>query len=189
MCSFSPCIEQVQRTCEKLQAHGFRDIQTTECLARAFDVRSVNMPLPELGFGIGKYPVSEDLGGSAYKPIIGELTNLNVHSPQSTNDAVRAECDDNNIDRDDAMDTADANDDNEDNDEREVSGTAKKLKTEHKTGAEGSARGKKAAKADKRRTAKGVVIEPSFSFKSGLAPITMPGHTGYLTFASLYPCQ
>ncbi|KAL4439439.1 hypothetical protein ABPG77_008768 [Micractinium sp. CCAP 211/92] len=37
-CSFSPCIEQVQRTCEALNAHGFRDIRTMEVLLRSHEV-------------------------------------------------------------------------------------------------------------------------------------------------------
>lgn len=49
MCSFSPCIEQVQRTCETLLDHGFEEICTLEVLQRVHDVRSVNMPLPDFG--------------------------------------------------------------------------------------------------------------------------------------------
>jgi tRNA (adenine57-N1/adenine58-N1)-methyltransferase len=37
-CSFSPCIEQVQRTCEDLRANGFTDIQTIEVLLRELEV-------------------------------------------------------------------------------------------------------------------------------------------------------
>lgn len=33
-CSFSPCIEQVQRTCEALVEHNFKDIKTVEILLR-----------------------------------------------------------------------------------------------------------------------------------------------------------
>ena len=40
VCSFSPCIEQVQRTCEALEAHGFGDTQTVELLGREYDVES-----------------------------------------------------------------------------------------------------------------------------------------------------
>ena len=38
LCSFSPCIEQVQRTCVELAAMGFEDIRTLETLMRPFDL-------------------------------------------------------------------------------------------------------------------------------------------------------
>lgn len=37
-CGFSPCIEQVQKTCEALNANGFRDFRTIEVLLREYDV-------------------------------------------------------------------------------------------------------------------------------------------------------
>lgn len=37
-CSFSPCIEQVQRTCEALDQTGFTDIVTLELLLRGYEV-------------------------------------------------------------------------------------------------------------------------------------------------------
>ncbi|GAU99407.1 hypothetical protein RvY_10417 [Ramazzottius varieornatus] len=41
--SFSPCIEQVQRTCKELKAHGFKDIVTLECLMRPLEVKTLTM--------------------------------------------------------------------------------------------------------------------------------------------------
>jgi precorrin-6B methylase 2 len=38
LCSFSPCIEQVQRVCEALVTLGFEEIRTFESLSRVFDV-------------------------------------------------------------------------------------------------------------------------------------------------------
>ena len=38
LCSFSPCVEQVQRTCVELQKFGFVDVKTVEMLGRGFDV-------------------------------------------------------------------------------------------------------------------------------------------------------
>uniref|UniRef100_A0A7N1A902 tRNA (adenine(58)-N(1))-methyltransferase n=1 Tax=Kalanchoe fedtschenkoi TaxID=63787 RepID=A0A7N1A902_KALFE len=42
LCSFSPCIEQVQRSCEVLRS-SFTDIRTFEILLRSYDVREVNI--------------------------------------------------------------------------------------------------------------------------------------------------
>ncbi|XP_041827687.1 tRNA (adenine(58)-N(1))-methyltransferase catalytic subunit TRMT61A [Melanotaenia boesemani] len=49
VCSFSPCIEQVQRTCEVLADQGFQEISTLEVLLRVHDVRTISLPLPDFG--------------------------------------------------------------------------------------------------------------------------------------------
>ena len=41
-CSFSPCIEQVQRTCAALAAGGFTAPRTMECLLRSYEVLSLS---------------------------------------------------------------------------------------------------------------------------------------------------
>lgn len=49
LCSFSPCIEQVQRTCEALTEQGFEEIRTLEVLLRVHNVRDVTLQLPDFG--------------------------------------------------------------------------------------------------------------------------------------------
>ncbi|CAI9265187.1 unnamed protein product [Lactuca saligna] len=43
LCSFSPCIEQVQRSSEALASNSFTDIRTFEVLLRTYEVREAKM--------------------------------------------------------------------------------------------------------------------------------------------------
>ncbi|EEF40932.1 tRNA (adenine(58)-N(1))-methyltransferase catalytic subunit TRMT61A [Ricinus communis] len=57
LCSFSPCIEQVQRSCETLRSN-FTDIRTFEVLLRTYEVREVKMDCGqgEEGISLGSPP-------------------------------------------------------------------------------------------------------------------------------------
>ncbi|XP_011502604.1 PREDICTED: tRNA (adenine(58)-N(1))-methyltransferase catalytic subunit TRMT61A [Ceratosolen solmsi marchali] len=50
LCSFSPCIEQVQRTCAKLSSMGFISIETYECLQRELTVQQKNLSVLNLAY-------------------------------------------------------------------------------------------------------------------------------------------
>lgn len=47
-CSFSPCIEQVQKTCCTLREKGFTDVQTMECIRREYSVQIRSMTVISL---------------------------------------------------------------------------------------------------------------------------------------------
>ena len=49
LCSFSPCMEQVQRTCEVLHKKGFSDVITMELVKHTNNVKRINMPIANLG--------------------------------------------------------------------------------------------------------------------------------------------
>ncbi|RLU17220.1 hypothetical protein DMN91_011289 [Ooceraea biroi] len=48
LCFFSPCIEQVQRTCAKLICEGFVELNTYECLQREMNVQYRLLPVLDL---------------------------------------------------------------------------------------------------------------------------------------------
>ncbi|BFZ12445.1 hypothetical protein BsWGS_15484 [Bradybaena similaris] len=69
-CTFSPCIEQVQRSCEELSKNDFTDIVTVECLARNFNIQYAKLqnilppdlsPLKENGNGADHGAEEEEL--------------------------------------------------------------------------------------------------------------------------------
>ncbi|XP_073959231.1 tRNA (adenine(58)-N(1))-methyltransferase catalytic subunit TRMT61A-like [Choristoneura fumiferana] len=49
-CSFSPCIEQVQRTCLALKEHGFQELATMEVLQTEVKVSRRTIPVRDLSF-------------------------------------------------------------------------------------------------------------------------------------------
>ena len=100
LCSFSPCIEQVQKCSEALRKEGFKEIATLEVLLREFQVRRIKLP---------------------------------VYDP-----------------------------DRETNQEEQVDSRKRKLDEREDKNENGES-----------------------SFISGIPLVTMPGHTGYLTFATL----
>ena len=138
LCSFSPCIEQVQKTCQLLQQLGFEDITTMECLVKAYDVRTVNLPVADLGSKVN----SRDI--------------LSCEGSEN-----KSAC----IDTDKQC--------------KDTEQTHESMETEHST-----------VKKSKQKTDYDLIgkkEENSFYFKSGVFPQNMPGHTGYLTFCTLYP--
>ncbi|XP_061650414.1 tRNA (adenine(58)-N(1))-methyltransferase catalytic subunit TRMT61A isoform X2 [Phyllopteryx taeniolatus] len=64
VCSFSPCVEQVQRTCQALSDHNFEEISTLEVVLRVHEVRTVSLPLPDFGPRVAPVPEAPPLPAS-----------------------------------------------------------------------------------------------------------------------------
>ncbi|CAI5503943.1 unnamed protein product [Closterium sp. Naga37s-1] len=64
LCSFSPCMEQVQRCSQAMRAHGLTDIRTVELLSRSYEVREEVLTVPDLK-PASEAPSLEPPGGRA----------------------------------------------------------------------------------------------------------------------------
>ncbi|XP_022094681.1 tRNA (adenine(58)-N(1))-methyltransferase catalytic subunit TRMT61A-like [Acanthaster planci] len=167
ICSFSPCIEQVQRTCEELRSLGFSDISTLECLQRNFEHRTVTLPYPNLG---------KNTTGDGFKQT---GPNVDDGCPPQDNVAVGTSMDGGQGERDtDAAcrtSTPEAalplNRQGETDQESDCNGGESRAKRPRLS--EGATQDKKGA-------------SQSYPTKCAVPWKDMPGHTGFLTFATLY---
>jgi len=136
ICSFSPCIEQVQKTCESLKACGFNEISTLECLLREFQVKKIT--LPEFDPEFEGFENQNGMAGHKRK----HEENLEVEGDK----VMKTEGQDNGVKCDES-------------------------------------KGKDSTGSKNERFQKPPVKE--IKFVSGIPLTNMPGHTGYLTFATL----
>ncbi|KAF5842670.1 S-adenosyl-L-methionine-dependent methyltransferase [Dunaliella salina] len=71
LCSFSPCIEQVQKVCRALELAGFTDILTIECLLRTHEVRAERMETLKRPPPSAQQHQQEHLGNAAKRARMG----------------------------------------------------------------------------------------------------------------------
>ena len=142
ICSFSPCIEQVQRTCLRMDELGFTDIRTMECLVRDCNIHTIRLNVPDLGFG-EEHQVAAHNMQAQEEPSIGHM-----------------------VKQGDTLEAAGSDVKEQDNNEQRwrTKGNRKRKFQD--------------------KTKKGGV---TFEFKSAVPRPEMPGHTGYLTVATVYP--
>ena len=181
----------MQRVCEALHDQDFSEIQTYECLVRPFDVRTINMPMPDLGHqrtGVADQTsstgsTSSDVGGgdSFHRPVIGQIVEDSSndvakkkptrvqHMSGSDGHAAAAVADGS------AIDEQEVNQGKSDQDGEEPA--SKQARTDGISNADPVPR-----KSGSHRS-----CSSSYVFKSGITPNQMTGHTGYLTFATMFP--
>lgn len=168
MCSFSPCIEQVQRTCEELRKHHFEELTIIECLVRSFDIRTINLPIAKLSQS------EEDLTEPSVKH--AKLDEKSEKYKTSVDISENKLMDVDTVESGTENSDGDA-DNNSDKPDEEVSGcndtTVKSVDGKKNTRHGVDLIGKKDDK--------------SFFFKTAAPVRRIPGHTGFLTFATLFP--
>ena len=140
-----------------------------ECLVRNFDIRTINLPYADLGPSTSSDCKDTDRSD---KLSSGELVNNDPKTnavPTSETDCEAATAIDNSMEIDSSSNSVD-------NDRQASTDTAEKLDGEEK---------KKNTRHDFDLI--GQKDGTNFFFKTGAPPLQMPGHTGFLTFATLYP--
>jgi len=146
---------------------GFTDVTTLECLQRVLDVRSVSVPVANLGYGaadsycdLGAKP---ELGNT---PITGRIdTKSWSHQKPKKLKTTSNIPGSNDVNKND---TSCIDDDGNDMPVAETSNETH-------------------AKTENSNSHKQPHTKASYTFKSALPVSQMTGHTGYLTFATLYP--
>ncbi|XP_064088449.1 tRNA (adenine(58)-N(1))-methyltransferase catalytic subunit TRMT61A-like [Macrobrachium nipponense] len=142
ICSFSPCIEQVCRTCETMSALGLREITTMECLAREFQVKNINLPV---------IPSSKDVDLEGDKKT-EKFKKIKLDNEATDNVEMSAEI-----------------------------STSDEMLVEETSNKNLEAKSSESARPNLSKEYKEV------KFLSGITNLKMPGHTGYLTFATVPP--
>lgn len=158
ICTFSPCMEQVQRTCETLRHHSFDDLTTVECLARNFNVQTVRLVPVDFGDTVDKSDVESghDAGHKTTK------TDVPVHEGD------QEDC---------AMDTG----------YQHSESTTAEDTISHDQMTDVQIRTSSSSLGQKTKTTNVARSRVNSSeFKCAAPPTVMQGHTGFLTFASMY---
>ncbi len=150
ICSFSPCIEQVQKTCAKMYELGFCEVSTMECLVRDYSIQTISMNMPL------NLPDSQR---TAKDPPIGVIEMGAIGNRRGKP-------------QDEAEEDMDDNDD------------ADNGSSEEETMDTGPGQKSKQSKKGKQK-----LPVSSYTFKTAVPRNQIPGHTGYLTFATLFPAS
>ncbi len=156
-----------------------------ECLLRPYEVRSTSLQMPDLGYPVSdaqntdEAHKSQELGGTSipYKPAIGEMTIYRKSVPgwQSKLRAARAS---KRSQQQQGSESKRGSNQEDAGSSTEETGLAKKAKTDANPTCAGDAKSE----------ANSFLNEPSYMVKSCISPNTITGHTGYLVFATFFPC-
>ena len=88
LCTFSPCIEQVQRTITTMRELGWVDIEMVEISAKRIDVRRERVGLQEEGLrGVNASPVSVNEALARLREVEGHSRHFHSENPQDLNPA------------------------------------------------------------------------------------------------------
>ena len=172
---------------------GFREIQTMECLLREFNIQTTNMPVANLGFDTfgettpGSGPINNTNAGTR-EPQVGMVQKAwdswrrkrpYQRDTRSKGDVKKRSKQD---DQDEPEDGSVDDDEEEDFDMAEVEDeNIRENKNEDEKCTKDNGNSKDDVKSN------GNNQKFVYTCKSAAPKLVIPGHTGYLTFATLFP--
>jgi len=196
LCSFSPCVEQVQRAIAVMEAQGFKEITTMECLIREFQVRKISLPVFEPDRPVPAPPLTQpvvvgtkrkasDDNEDQEKPV--ENSDSAIDKTEKLDGEEREKPVDNGNSAIDKTEKPDGEERvKQDGGDVEKSGETEKKPVENDVE---TANGEQTEELKVKETGKPVHKQSQkpaeTTFTTGIPLPTMPGHTGYLTFATL----
>lgn len=191
LCSFSPCVEQVQRAIVVMEAQGFKEITTMECLIREFQVRKISLPVFEPDRPVPPPPAATPhLAGTKRKAADDVLAQPDEAVDEKPDGTTTEKPDEKGAEK--PEDTVEPEDNKSGGPGKTEEATTATPVNQEKSGDKEteSANGDKEEHSVAKLTVKPIQKQQQqkpaeTTFTTGVPLSTMPGHTGFLTFATL----
>ena len=114
LCCYSPCIEQVIRTCEEIRKRGFHSIRMFEVRHRPFDGRSINFDNLDIGRELSLNTTSNSSSSSSCSSSNNNINGISNSEVEENINNTAIEC--SNNEDNDIEDTNDNDDDGKNDD-------------------------------------------------------------------------
>lgn len=182
ICCYSPCIEQVMSTCEKLRSLGFYGIRMVEARQKPCDGRSVNIETMDLGF---------DMIDTFNNPTLPDpvVVDISASSDASNSSAMEIEVDEVEIGckrhRNEGaapVDAISSSNTGEGIDENNIGESVPKKPVQERTGGPGSGKGIGGGGAYRNKNTPKNDLPP-LNMMVAIPAMSMKGHSAFLTFA------
>jgi len=190
ICSFSPCIEQVERTCAVLRQERFNEVKTVEVLVRSLCAQTT--PVPELNFDTDLDKLEQELITSKKRKLAGDNTGTEVSEMSNdSSKAVENGVQEAEVVKENGVKSTNISAQNGSTDESSVTLVVKTVEIEDIASADSITLPTPAKTTG--LNSLGMVTKHNESKKGNVNMVTckatkeVTGHTGYLTFATLLP--
>lgn len=197
LCCYSPCIEQVMKTCEKMRALGFHSLRTIEVRQRPYDARAYTMETLDLGLESAEAEAENARSGRDPQNLYQEWTQRSHQQKDQTSCSAEQKTDNNSHNqRQDTSDAATAEavaeeeQVAEEDAEHQHQEKKRKVDTTSSESAEVDSEEQSPANAQEEHVKPSpyvnlprAAVNGQYTMHIGRPLVSMKGHTAFLTFA------